>query len=409
MDQEPRRAEVKKLWMVVLVLAVAASLLLAACGGTEEETTTASEGPTTTLGPIAEGSIIGVCLPALDNPLMIALKDMFVNNFGATYDVQASSAEGNPSTQATQVENYTAAGAKFVFVMAVEPTSLLPKLEAAREAGVFVMTVGAEPGESGRDVIMKMDQFLAGAYCALMAKNWVEATYPGAAEASIETAVLVDSTNTEAVQRSNGLLMISEPFLKDWEGAYLDAGGNPISDKDGKYLDGKTEADRVDNPVYCAAVKIVQTPTAQMSQAGQAAMENILTTNPDVKLVLAYSSDGGAGASQAILDEVAKGGGSVIADLSKVAVFGVGMFGPEGDLVKAASRGEGALRGVIAFGGPDLVGKTAGIVAKILKGEAVGVGGVIWDELALAVGVDGELGMTPMQASGMLSATPATP
>ena len=54
----------------------------------------------------------------------------------------------------------------------------------------------------------------------------------------------------------------------------------PISDKDGKYLDGKSDADRVPNPVYCAAVKIVQTPTAQMFQAGQAAMENILTTNP---------------------------------------------------------------------------------------------------------------------------------
>jgi len=401
---------VKKIWVALLALAVVATLLMAACEGTAEETTTTpTEGPTTTLGPITEGSTIGVCLPALDNPLMLALKDMFVNSFGATYDVQVSSADGNPNTQASQVENYTAAGAKFIFVMAVEPTSLLPKLEAAREAGVFVMTVGAEPGDSGRDVIMKMDQFLAGAYCALMAKNWVEATYPGAAEASIETGVLVDSTNTEAVQRSNGLLMISEPFLQDWEGAYLDAEGNPISDKDGNYLDGKTEADRVENPVYCAAVNIVQTPTAQMSQAGQAAMENILTTNPDVKLVLAYASDGGAGASQAIMDEIAKGAGSVIADLSKVAVFGVGMFGPEGDLVKAASRGEGALRGVIAFGGPDLVGKTAGIVAKILKGEAVGVDGVIWDELALAAGVDGELVMTPMQASGALSATPATP
>jgi len=133
----------------------------------------------------------------LDNPLMLALKDMFVNEFGATYDVQVSSADGNPNTQASQVENYTAAGAKFIFVMAVEPTSLLPKLEAAREAGVFVMTVGAEPGESGRDVIMKMDQFLSGAYCALMAKNWVEATYPGAADASIETGVLVYSGATD--------------------------------------------------------------------------------------------------------------------------------------------------------------------------------------------------------------------
>ena len=73
----------------------------------------------------------------------------------------------------------------------------------------------------------------------------MEETYPGAAEGSIETAVFVVVLTTEAVQRTNGLLMISEPYLKDWEGAYIDAEGNAISDKDGKYLEGKSEADRV--------------------------------------------------------------------------------------------------------------------------------------------------------------------
>ena len=110
---------------------------------------------------------------------MLEINDTFVTNFGETYDVQVSSADGNPNTQATQVENYTAMGAKFICVMAVEATSLLPKLEAARAAGVIVMVIGGEPGESGRDAVMKMDQFLAGEYCALMAKNWVDATYPG--------------------------------------------------------------------------------------------------------------------------------------------------------------------------------------------------------------------------------------
>ena len=75
-------------------------------------------------------------------------------------------------------------------------------------------------------------------------------------------------------------------------------------------------------------MKIVQTPTAEMFQAGQTAMQNVLTTNPDVKLVLAYASDGGSGASQAIMDELAKGAGSVIKDLTKVAVFGVGCSAP---------------------------------------------------------------------------------
>jgi hypothetical protein len=292
-----------------------------------------------------------------------------------------------------------------LFVMAVEATSLLPKLEAARAAGIFVMVVGGEPGESGRDAVMKMDQYLGGEYCALMAKEWVEKTYPGAAEGSLETAVFVSSLTTESVQRSNGLLMIREPFLKDWEGAYIDATGAPISDKDGKFLAGKSEADRVPNPCYCPTVKIVQTPTAEMFQAGQTAMQNVLTTNPDVKLVLAYASDGGSGASQAIMDEFAKGSNSVIEDLSKVAVFGVGMIGPEADAIMASAQGKGVFRGAIAFGGGDLPGKTKDIVTKILSGQDFPE--VTWDELAIVTtGADGQLQFRPMANQGVLTVGP---
>jgi ribose transport system substrate-binding protein len=403
--QELRRTQVKRIWVVLLVLAVAATLLLAACGGTEEETTTVSSGPTTTLGPIAEGSTIALCLPALDNPLMIGMSDAFKNTFGATYKVEVASADGNANTQAQQVQNYTAMGVKFMCVMSVEATSLLPYLEAAREAGVFVMVIGGEPGASGRNAVMKMDQFLAGEYCALMAKNWVELTYPGAAAGSVETTVFVSSLTTEAAQRTAGLLMISEPYLKDWEGAYIDAEGTAISDKNGKYLDGKSEADRAANPAYCEAVKIVQKPTAEMFQACQTAMQNVLTTNPDIKLVLAYSSDGGSGASQAIKDEIAKGAGSVIKDPTKVAVFGVGVIGPEMDAIKNSSNGDGFLRGAVSFGGADLPGKTVGIVGKILKGEAFDA--VTWDELALVTAKSGEMVIIPMPASGVLTAPEA--
>jgi ABC-type sugar transport system substrate-binding protein len=396
---------VKRIWVGLLVLAVAAALLVAACQGTAEETTTtmAAEPATGQIDPITSGKI-AVCLPALDNPLMLEIKSTFEDNFSDKYEVEVASADGNANTQAQQVQNYTSMGVKFMCVMAVEATSLLPYLEAARDAGVFVMVIGGEPGVSGRDLVMKMDQYLAGEYCALMAKDWVDATYPGAADGSVETAVFVSSLTTESVQRTNGLLMISEPYLKDWEGAYIDAEGNLISDKDGNFLSGKSEADRVANPAYCPAVNIVQTPTAEMFQSGQTAMQNVLTTNPDVKLVLAYASDGGSGASQAIRDEIAKGAGSVIKDPTKVAVFGVGVIGPERDAIKAASIGEGFLRGAVSFGGADLPGKTSALVKKVLNGEEFTR--VIWDELAMVTAVSGELVITPMPASGVLTTTP---
>ncbi len=335
---------------------------------------------------------------------MLALSDAFVKTFGDTYKVEVASADGNPNTQATQVENYTAMKVKFMFVMAVEATSLLPRLEKARAAGVLVMVAGGEPGKSGRDAVMKIDQFLAGEYAALLAKNWVDKTYPGAAPGSIETAVFISTLNPEAVDRSNGLLMISEPYLKNSLGEYIDGAGTPISDAKGNYLSGKSAANRVANPVYCPAVKIVQKPTAEMFQAGQTAMQNVLTTNPNVKLVIAYASDGGNGASKAIMDEYAKGAKSVIKDLSKVAVFGVGMFGPEADAIVESGQGKGVFRGAVAFGGGDLPGTTVGIAKQMLSGQKYPE--VTWDPLALATVVDGKLSVKPVANSGVISGTP---
>jgi ABC-type sugar transport system substrate-binding protein len=376
-------------------------LVLAACGATPTQAP-ATQVPATPVPPTTEEKgTIAVCLPALDNPLMLEMRDAFVNAFSDKYTVEVASADGNPNTQATQVENYTAMKVKFMLVMAVEASSLLPKLEAARAAGVLVMVIGGEPGQTGRDAVMKMDQFLAGEYAAMMGKEWVEKTFPDAAPGSIETAVFLSSLTTESVQRSNGLLMISEPYLKNWEGAYIDAAGNPISDNQGKYLAGKSEADRVANPVYCPAVKIVQTPTAEMFQAGQTAMQNILTTNPKVKLVLAYASDGGSGASQAVMDEYGRGANSVIADLDEFAIFGVGMFGPEADSIIGSSQGKGVFRGAVAFGGGNLPQETVDIATKILGGQDYPE--VTWDALALVTAENGQLVFTPVANSGVIS------
>ena len=58
---------------------------------------------------------------------------------------------------------------------------------------------------------------------------------------------------------------------------------------------------------------------------------------------------------------------SVIKDLNKVAVFGVGMIGAEGPAVLDSGTNKTVFRGTIRFGG-DLVGRTNEIVGKMLKG-----------------------------------------
>ena len=344
-----------------------------------------------------EQAIIAVCLPALDNPLMLGFQDAFTQTFGDEYVVQVASADGNPNTQATQIENYNAMGVEFMFVMAVEATSLVAKLKAAKDAGITILFAGGDPGDpDAYTAIMHMNQFLSGHYAAYMAKQWMDETYPDAAPGSIETAIFESTLNPEAVDRSYGLKMIAEPYFKNAAGEYIDAAGNVVD-----------EAARIANPAYSPAVNIVQTVPAEMFQAGQVAMQNILTTNPDVKLIVSYAGDGAMGASQAIMDEYDKGPGvSVIEDLNKVAVFSVGLIGAEAQGLAESSTGNGVFRGTIRFGG-DLVGRTMFYATKMVNGEAVPAD--IWDDLELITAVDGKLYTVPVESATVFTVPTAEP
>ena len=283
-----------------------------------------------------------------------------------------------------------------MFVMPVESTSLVPKLIAAREAGVVSWSLAATPATpDAYDGVMMMNQFLAGSFEAWMAKQWVDQTYPDAADGSIETVIFESTLNTDAAARSTGMKMIAEPYLKNVKGEYVDATGKVVD-----------EANKIANPAYSSKVKVVQTVQAEMFQAGQTAMQNVLTTNPNVKLVLAYAGDGGMGASQAIVDEFAKGPGiSAIDDLSKVAVFGVGMIGPEGAAVMDSATNKTVFRGTIRFGG-DLVGRTIEYAGKMLNGETPGV---IYDPLDVVTVVDGKLMALPIEQTEVFAVPTGQP
>ncbi len=175
----------KKLLTVLSVLLMAA-FLLAACqpaapAVTEEAAPAEPAAPDATEAPAqpAGKPVLAVALPALDNPLMLAFNDAFKGAFGDQYDVQVASADGNPNNQATQVENFTAMKPAFLFAMPAEASSLVPKLIAARDAGVKVLVVGGDPGdEKAYDSVMMMNQFLAGMLRSIhgQSSGWIKPT-----------------------------------------------------------------------------------------------------------------------------------------------------------------------------------------------------------------------------------------
>jgi len=390
-----------KKFLGVLSIFLMTAFILAACQPAAPVATEAAApvAPAATEAPAqpAGKPVLAVALPALDNPLMLGFKDAFTKAFGEKYDVQVASADGNPNNQATQVENFTAMKPAFLFAMPAEATSLVPKLIDTRNAGTKVLVAGGDPGdENAYDSVMMMNQYLSGMYEAYMAKQWVDATYPDAADGSIETAILESTLNTEAQNRTTGMKMIAEPYLKNVKGEFIDAKGNVVT----------ADADKVPNPAYSSKVKVVADTQAEMFQAGQTAMQNILTTNPNVKLVLAYAGDGGMGASQAMLDEYAKGPGvSVIDDLNKVAVFGIGMIGAEGPAVLDSATNKSLFRGTIRFGG-DLVGRTIEYAQKMLNGD---IQKIIYDPLDIVTLVDGKLMGLPIQDTEVFQVPTGTP
>ncbi len=412
----------KKL-LTILMIVMLAGALLAACGGgqaTEPAVDPPAEEPVAeepaaeepvAEEPVAEEPVaeeptaekpaaapqIAVVLPSLDNPLQLGFQEAFMQTFGDQYDVQVSSADNDPNTQIVQVQNFTAMNVEFMFAFPFEPISLVPVLEEAKESGIPILMSGPDPEDpDAYTALMHKNEYLAGQYEAYMAKQWVDETYPDAAPGSVPTVILEATRNQGTIDRSKGIKMIAEPWFKNVDGDYIDAEGNVVG-----------EADRIPNPVFSDKVDVVVTVEAGMFMDAQPAMQNILTTNPDVVLVLAYSGSGSMGAAQAMMDEYAKGEGiSVIEDLDMVAVFGVGLFGPEPQAIADSSLGNGIFRGSIRFGA-DLIGRTINYATKMLNGEEVPVD--IWDDLEIATATDGVLWLVPVESATVFTIPTAEP
>jgi hypothetical protein len=244
-----------------------------------------------------------------------------------------------------------------------------------------------------------VDQYLAGEYATILGSQWIKKAYPNAEAGSIKTAILASNQNSESTRRSRGLSLIGEPYLVNDKWQYIDGQGYPISDKDGNYFSGKSGADRVVNPYYSGEVRVETTAEGTTSDECLKAMRVILIDYPDVRLVLAHSSDCAEGASTAIMDAYADKP-DMISNIKGIAVFGIGLSGLVEDAVIAASMSKGAFRGAVVYGGTDFPSEI--IRMAILMLEAKAYPEVTWDELTLVTAVDGRLSIEPVINTGFI-------
>jgi len=317
--------KIKILGMIALVLFL--SLLIVGCKA-DTATIEPTVAPTTAPEVPAAGSIEGkkVCylIPESGNAFLSGLTEGVKEKFAADgVEVMIYGAEGNATTQYNQIETCISQGVAGMVVMAaIEPEGVAAAVEEAKAAGIKVMGVPVDK-QGPYDAIMHTDQYEIGTTMASMACDWIDATYPDAADDSVEVAV-IGTKGTENIKlRSEGMETIDA----------------------------------------CAKAKLVQfvdVPEATISEA-VSATENIFTANPNVKVVLVVGDSGAQGVAEAMaayapdnLDEYAVFSGDVSPDTQAL-------------LPKCEA---GAYRGAVGIGGglDDLIQSTYSIMKGMISG-----------------------------------------
>jgi ABC-type sugar transport system substrate-binding protein len=304
---------------------VAATEAPAAAEAAPAEDTTVSMVPAQPGAPFdIKGKVVCYIIPSLANPFLNGVSTSVTEKFkadGVTVNVYGAD-EGGLNQQFDQIENCISMKSDFMYVMAAgEIDQLVPAIEEAKAAGIMVM--GVPPAKLAPfDAIMHTSQLEDGQKVAKMACDFIEAKYPGAADGSIETAIVGSPSSSVGMKlRNEGYSTITDICPKVKLVAHLDVSGDSL-------------------PV------------------GQNAAENIFTANPDVKVFIAQSTAHAQGIANAI--KALPG-----VDISEYGVFAGDM---DPSMIPTVTSCQDPYKGFVAIGGTALDQATYEQIKKMLQG-----------------------------------------
>lgn len=170
--------------------------------------------------------------------------------------VSVNDASLNLQTQIAAIENFVAQGVDAIILNAVDPDGISVALNAAEERNIPVITVDMRPNSGAFATFIGSDNVLGGELAGKYALDFLSKQ-----SGAKEVALLTNPLSTPAIERMDG-------FKK------------AIADNE--------------------EIKIVQEFGGASREDFMAAVEDILIAFPDVKLIYAYSAQGGLGAYDAI-------------------------------------------------------------------------------------------------------------
>ena len=273
----------------LLVVATAATLFVSACGDDSEsgddaattEAPAAGETPAATEAPAAGGSVgVSLILKNTSNPFFVSMANSAeaeADAIGVSLTVAAGQEDGDTASQIAAIEAAVARGDKGILITP-SGDAVVPALDAARAAGLFVIALDTPPNPaSAVDITFATDNYLAGQLIG----QWAAAQLGG----EKATIAMLDLFNDQVVSVDtardqgflNGMGIIDA----------LDPSGNGKEPATGSYSGGEYE-------VVC------HEPTNGAVDGGKTAMETCLAANPDINVVYTINEPAAQGAYDAL-------------------------------------------------------------------------------------------------------------
>ena len=159
-----------------------------------------------------KGSKLGMSTMTLGAEFFSALDESMHEYFEqGGYEMVTVSFEGNAATQVSDIENLMNMGCDAIMLFVSDREAVKDVCRKAVEQGIKVYPIATWMDDrSTYTYCQGTDQYQTGVGAAEMAADWIEATFPDAADGSIEVAVIGNSQTEDSQARTDGMYTIEQ-------------------------------------------------------------------------------------------------------------------------------------------------------------------------------------------------------
>ncbi len=296
-----------------VVLACGMALSTAACSGETAENSAAAAAEDS--GPSkesdAEGKYrIGLSMGTSNTEFCMKIMKEVENACAENPDVEliTLSADSDANTQVMNIDNLVTMGVDAICVYPVDPEVCADSMKKARDAGIYVVIVDQMPDDRDSfDVGISVSMHDLGQGVDEMVSDWIDSTFPDAADGSVKCGVLG--------------LWATEQFAERCDVF------NEMADYNAKAVVAES---------YDCGISNFATETAQN-------VEILLQKHPDVRAILCFTDN------QAIIAEetIEKNKDVLNLDVSKIGIFTVDHSSTSYELLGKSADNESCLRGIV--------------------------------------------------------------